>query len=1135
MNNYFESLRKKLEDAYETSEKARSKGFDPEMKTEIPLAEDLAERVEKLAGPEGVADAIHELEGEYSREDLAFKIAEMIVSDEFGHMPDDETAEQSIRTFLAIITEGIAAAAPIEGITHVDIKKNFDGTSYLAIYFAGPIRSAGGTAAALAVLIGDFVRRKLNLSFYQSSEMEIDRMVEEVEIYENSVGLQYSPSEEEVRVAYGNIPVEVTGEPTEQETVTGGRDLERIETNRVRGGAVLAIAEGVLQKAPKILKHLRNLDLSGWEWLNDLGGSSLEETEDREYPDGDKYLKDIIAGRGVFGHPARPGGFRLRYGRARNTGLAAAGVHPATMTILDDHISVGTQLKTERPGKAAAIAPVDSIEGPVVKLVDGTVTKVESVSQAKNLKRKVEEILSIGDILFGFGEFLENNHPLMPSGYCPEWWSQEVKKAIENNGDFEKDLTPYLTPPFRKPTPELALEISRELGVPLHPDFTYEFGDIALNEIEELGKWLSSGHPDFEDGVLRGLRVKIQPDVKRSLEILCVPHKVEDNEVLIGEEALPLCACLGLIDSESLSSSALESLLQERQDEGVTQVLGELTGFPLREKSPTRIGARMGRPEKAKARKMSPPPHVLFPIGWAGGNTRNVEKASEKDSVEVEIAYRECPSCGIVTALNRCPKCGERTEIVRYCPNCDHPSEDEECMACGSKTVPYREREIDLKSILNDSLGRLSESIPGTVKGVKGMTSAYKLPEPLEKGILRAKHDVYVFKDGTVRFDATDMPLTHFRPREIGTSIERLTELGYEEDYEGNPLQSEDQLIELKVQDVFLSGPAADYLLRSAQFVDDLLQKFYDLPPYYNASEKEDLVGHLVIGLAPHTSAGITGRIIGFSEANVGYAHPYFHAAKRRNCDGDEDALMMLLDALLNFSQYYLPESRGGSMDAPLVLTPELDPSEIDDEAHNLDVDVDYPLEFYEATLHFEDPSKFKSQISVVEDRLGEAEQYRNIDFSRPHDVSSISAGPSACKYKSLGPMEEKTDSQLSLARKIRAVDETDVAERLIENHFIPDLKGNLRAFSRQYFRCASCNTKYRRIPLDGKCSNCGEDLILTVTKRGVEKYMDVALRVAEDYGVTDYTKQRLGLVQEEIESLFVSDIREQLSLGDFA
>ncbi|KXA90952.1 hypothetical protein AKJ57_03020 [candidate division MSBL1 archaeon SCGC-AAA259A05] len=1136
MKEYFDSLKTKLDEAYERAEEARSRGFDPTEEPEIPLAQDLAARVEKLAGPEGVADAIRKLEGDYSREDLAFKIAEKIVDDEFGHLSDVEAAEQSIRTCLAIITEGVAAAAPIEGITHVDIKRNFDGSSYLAIYFAGPIRSAGGTAAALAVLTGDFVRRKLNLSHYESSDLEVERAVEEVNIYDETAGLQYSPSEDEVRRAYENIPVEITGESTEQETVTGYRDLERVETNQVRGGAVLAIAEGVLQKAPKILKHLENLGLSGWEWLRDLKKSSSEETrEERRYPKGDKYLNDIIAGRGVFGHPARAGGFRLRYGRAPNTGLAAAGIHPATMRILNDHISVGTQLKTERPGKATATAPVDSIEGPVVKLKDGSVVKVNSASRARDLRDEVEEIISLGDILFGYGEFLENNHPLMPAGYCQEWWAAEVREVFDGREEFGRDLDPYLEPPFESPPPELAIEISRKLDVPLHPDYTYPFHDLELEQIKKLGGWLATGEPEFQDGILKELRVELNPNSKRILEVLEVPHGIEGNEVLLEGEAFPLCICLGLIDGGSLNSDRLNSTIRENRDEDTIEVLEILAGFSIREKAPTRIGARMGRPEKTKPRKMSPPPHVLFPIGWAGGSTRNISKAADRETVEVEVAYCKCPDCDTVTVLRKCPVCGSRTKIVRYCQGCDRPSESKECMACGSKTVSYRKREVEIKSLLNDSLGRIQETLPDTLKGVKGMTSAYKLPESLEKGILRAKHDVYVFKDGTVRFDATDMPLTHFRPREVGVSVNRLRELGYEKDYMGESLSDEDQILELKVQDVLLSKSAADYLLSSAQFVDDVLQKFYDLPPFYEASDMGDLVGHLVIGLAPHTSAGITGRIIGFTEANVGYAHPYFHAAKRRNSDGDEDALMLLLDALLNFSRYYLPESRGGKMDAPLVLTPRLDPSEIDDEAHNLDVEKFYPLDFYEATMRFEGPGKLSSEIEMVGGRLGTDLEYERIDFNEAHCTTSISAGPKACRYKSLGPMEEKTDSQLSLARKIRAVDEDDVAERLIENHFIPDLKGNLRAFSRQKFRCASCNSKYRRVPLSGKCTNCGEDLILTVTKGGVEKYMDVAMEVAEDYHASDYTKQRLSLVKEEIESLFVSDVKEQLSLADFA
>ena len=60
------------------------------------------------------------------------------------------------------------------------------------------------------------------------------------------------------------------------------------------------------------------------------------------------------------------------------------------------------------------------------------------------------------------------------------------------------------------------------------------------------------------------------------------------------------------------------------------------------------------------------------------------------------------------------------------------------------------------------------------VKGVVGMISEAKLPEPIEKGILRAKHEVFTFKDGTIRHDSTDLPLTHFIPKEIGVTVEKF-------------------------------------------------------------------------------------------------------------------------------------------------------------------------------------------------------------------------------------------------------------------------------------------------------------------------------------------------------------------------
>lgn len=1131
---YFNELEQQIDKIYEIAEKARALGHDPELELEIPRAEDLAARVEKLVGPPGVAEVIRELEKTMPREELALKIAEMIVDGHFGGFREQQAAEQAVRTALAIITEGIVIA-PLEGITHVEIRKNFDGSPYLALYFASPIRSAGGTATALAVLTGDFVRRKLYLGPYKPTDNEVERFVEEADLYATDIAhLQYTPpSPDDIRAAVRNIPVEITGEPTEQDiSVTAYRDLERIGHNLVRGGAILALVEGVLQKAPKIMKHVSKLNIDGWSWLSEsISKAQSKEEAALAYPKGSKYLSEVIAGRPVFSHPSREGGFRLRYGRARNTGIAAVGIHPATMTICDDFIAVGTQLKMERPGKSGAVTPVDSIEGPIVKLDDGSVVQVNSVEQALEFRDQVSEILSLGDILIGFGEFLENNHPLMPAGYCEEWWAQEVERALEGK-KFDADLSSYLSPPYLKPAPPLAVEISEKLGVPLHPAYTYCFHDIGIEELRELGSWLVGGETELEDGKLKGLRLTLNQTPKRVLEVLGVPHRVEDGRVLIESHVFPLCKCLGLLDGRRLTSERLEEALRANPSKDSMDIVQVLAGFSVKRKAPTRIGCRMGRPEKANPRLMRPPVHVLFPVSLRGGATRSVVKAAGGGEIYVEVARLECPKCGTVGFTRKCPKCGTIANYVRACPRCKRPTKEERCLVCNVRTEYFDQRRVELKPLFDEALERLQEEAPLEVKGVRGMTSAHKIPEPIEKGILRAKHRIYVFKDGTVRFDATDAPLTHFRSREVGTSVERLRELGYERDYEGKPLERDDQLVELKVQDIILSNACAEYLLRASKFVDELLQKFYGLKPYYNASWPIDLAGHLVIGLAPHTSVGIVGRVIGFTDANVGYAHPFFHAAKRRDADGDEDAVILLLDALLNFSRRFLPSRRGGMMDAPLILNTRIDPPEIDKEAHNMDVMERYPLEFYEATLHYASPSELAQLMETVERRLGSEAQYTGLKFS--FDTGNIASGPHASRYKTLETMEQKTSAQLGLAKKIRAVDERDVAERLIEHHFIPDLKGNMRAFASQQFRCTGCNSKYRRVPLRGQCTRCGGKLILTVTRGGVEKYLQIAMQIARDYKSSDYTEQRLKLVQRDIKSIFESDAHRQLSLADF-
>lgn len=1126
---YLDTLELQLRQLYEICEMAREKGFDPALKPECHIARDMAALVEGLVGPKGVAERIRELSLKLSREELAFKIAEEIIYGKFGHLESEAAAEQAVRTALAILTEGLTAA-PLQGVARVKIKTNHDRTRYLAIYFAGPIRSAGGTDQALTLVVGDFIRRLLGLDRYKPTGEEIDRFIEEIRLYERSVSrFQYHVSDEELRKALQWLPVEVTGTESDPIEVSSHRNLPRIETNKVRGGALRVVNDGIVGRASKVLAIVEKLKIQGWDWLREIRKMSEKKSAG--------FMDDVVAGRPIFSFPSRQGGFRLRYGRARNTGLTAVGIHPATMLVLQGFIAAGTQLRLELPGKGGIVTPVDYIEPPVVRLKNGSVVRV-SVDNFEVIKNDIDKILFLGDILISFGDFLYQGKSLSPSGYVEEWWIKDLRKIVlkEFGGDLykistatgvsEDRLKSFFEDPFaNKPSWEEALVLSLKAHVPLHPDYTFFWSNLdGINELEILRTWLFNSKIELKGESICRIVGNVEEGVKKALEKIYIPHKVLDGKIVIeNQEASAFAFCLGFMDRGRTFSSA----------KNVLEALKLLSGLDIKDKAPTFIGARMGRPEKAKRREMAPLVHVLFPVGLSGGSQRDIIEATKNGRIFVEIVKRKCPVCKNYTIGIKCASCGSETVLERVCPKCGRVANGNVCPVCNVPSVPYEKQAIDIKELLSKACSRLEVSLPKVLKGVKGLTNETRTPEILEKGILRAKYDLSVYKDGTIRFDATNAPLTHFKPCEIGVPVEKLVQLGYTHDAFGEPLVTADQLCELKLQDVVIPIKCAEYFVRVANFIDDLLTKVYGLPPYYNIKRVDELIGHLVIGLAPHTSVGILGRIIGFTELNVCYAHPIWHSAKRRDCDGDEDALMLALDALLNFSREYLPAQIGGIMDAPLLLVPIVNPKEVQRQAHDFDVADAYPLEFYEKTLERVEAKLVSPLIDLVEHRLGTEAQFEGFHFTVP--VSDINAGNRETAYKRFKTMIDKLNGQLAIAEKINAVDARKVALKVLVKHFIRDIAGNLRAFSTQGVRCKVCNKRFRRPPLRGKCSICGGELTLTVYRGGIEKYLDAAEYIIKKYRLPKYYDQRISLIKEEIASLFRSKTPRQVSLIDFA
>jgi len=1133
---YIQSLENQLLTLYQIAEKAREKGLDPSLRPETEIAKDLAALVEGLVGPPGVAQSIRELSQKLPREELAFKIAEEIVYGKYGHMEAEKASDQAVRTALAILTEGITAA-PLQGVAKVVVKQNFDHTNYLAIYFAGPIRSAGGTDQALSLVVGDFVRRLLRLDRYTPTEEEISRFIEEIRLYSRSVmRFQYHVSDAQLHLALESLPIEVTGTETDPVEVSSFRNLPRVETNRVRGGALRVVNDGVVGRAAKVSTIVDKLGLEGWGWLKTLGTVGANE-EKREEKKTSGFMDDVIAGRPIFAFPSQVGGFRLRYGRARNTGLAAVGVHPATMLVLDEFIAAGTQLRIELPGKGGVVLPVDTIEPPIVRLENGTVTRV-TMQDFERIKGRISKVLFVGDILISYGDFLYNNKLLQPSGYTEEWWCHELSAAVKekfNNrvedaalaaGVSRESLSCFLETPLRdKPSAEEAVRLATTLGVPLHPVFTYFWANVTVEELASLRHWLLTAQRLEKDNMICGVIGKFDKMTKELLEKICIPHSIDkDNIKIESEDAHIFAQCLGLQKQKAKLS----------HEKSVLENLSELVGFTIREKAPSSIGARMGRPEKAKKREMKPLVHVLFPVGLAGGSQRDLIEAIKKEAVAVEIAGRRCPACGSETFKIKCPACNADTVPEYSCPMCGRSFQKMTmCPNCRVQTKGFVRQNVNLRDLFDSACRRLGVSHPERVKGVKGLTNETKSPEILEKGILRARHDLSVFKDGTIRFDATNAPLTHFKPCEIGVTTERLKQIGYTTDCAGNPLTVPEQICELKIQDVIIPRKCGEYFVHVANFLDELLEKVYGVVDYYNVERLEDLVGHLVVGLAPHTSVGILGRIVGFTTHNVCYAHPVWHSAKRRDCDGDEDALMLALDTLLNFSRVYLPAQIGGIMDAPFFVMPFVNPAEVQRQAHDVDVASSYPLEFYEKTLQKASARSVRGIIDLIGRRLNTEAQFQHFHYTVP--VSDLNGGNSESMYKKLDKMLDKLDSQLGLAEKIAAVDAKVVARKVLTTHFMRDIAGNLRAFSTQGFRCKSCGRRFRRLPLKAKCPECGGALSLTVYRGGIEKYLEAAHHLVEKYGLPRYYAQRLDLVRDEINSLFEGKKPRQVCLSDFA
>ena len=338
LEKYFKVMDDEVNRAYAIANESKKRGFDPDLKVMIPLAKNMAERVEGLiatVAPEivgkGVVARIAELELQYGSQDwrVALKIAEEVALEKFCKFETKQKAiETGIRMGFAYVTVGVVSS-PLEGFAGLKFnKRNDDGKEYFALFYSGPVRSAGGTGAAVSVLIADYVRKKLGYAQYDPDETEVKRAcIEVADYHERVTNLQYRPSNEEVAFMASHVPVQIDGDGTAEINVSNYKGLKRIESDRIRGGFCLVMAECLSAKAKKLWKQLskwgKDFDLEQWNFLAEFlelqdkikAKGAVAKTDAKKEPilPDFTFIKDLVAGRPIIAYPLRNGGLRLRY------------------------------------------------------------------------------------------------------------------------------------------------------------------------------------------------------------------------------------------------------------------------------------------------------------------------------------------------------------------------------------------------------------------------------------------------------------------------------------------------------------------------------------------------------------------------------------------------------------------------------------------------------------------------------------------------------------------------------------------------------------------------------------------------------------------------------------------------------
>ena len=173
--------------------------------------------------------------------------------------------------------------------------------------------------------------------------------------------------------------------------------------------------------------------------------------------------------------------------------------------------------------------------------------------------------------MINYGDFSVNNHSLVPVGYNEEWYLAEIERAVkqkysslsteslaQDTNISKEKLDLLLKTPTLKLSFAECLALSKSLQISLHPKFTYHWDAITIEQFWNLFNWLPKAKVEYNALQLEKIIIPKNQDVKRSLELIGIPHiyPQQENVVIEKETSKALLVNLG-VDLDILNREEL--------------------------------------------------------------------------------------------------------------------------------------------------------------------------------------------------------------------------------------------------------------------------------------------------------------------------------------------------------------------------------------------------------------------------------------------------------------------------------------------------------------------------------------------------------------------------------------------------